>query len=166
VKSPSDTRSASIPWPFAAILAWALPGLGHFIIGQKRRGIIIGSTLISLFIAGLLIGSIDVVDSRRDTLWFAGQAMLGPIAIAVDFLHASLDASGIPHPPTEISSPIYFTSIGRVNELGTLYCTLAGVLNLLAILDVVGRLTHIPAADELPTDAPAGRLLTRDQNPS
>jgi hypothetical protein len=30
-------------------------------------------------------------------------------------------------------------SIGRVNELGTLYCAMAGLLNLLAIVDVIYR---------------------------
>ncbi len=157
-----EQTPSSVPWALAAVLAWALPGLGHFIIGEKARGIIVGVTLVCLFTAGLLIGGIDVVDSRRDTLWYAGEVMIGPAAIAIDLVHRSYDQDGEPYPPSDSRRPPYYPSIARVNELGTLYCTLAGVLNLLAILDVVGRLTHIPAADELPTNGARGRLVTRD----
>lgn len=167
---PPRSKFPPAAWPLAALLAWVLPGLGHYVIGERTRGLIVGVTLLSLFFGGMLVGGIDVVDFRRDTIWFVGQALFGPIALGANGLHVVLDPPPKldkidleqrypgPHPPP-YDEPRYYTSIGRVNELGTLYCTLAGVLNLLAILDVVGRLTHIPADDELPTNGGAGESL-------
>lgn len=136
-------------WPLTALLGWVLPGLGHWLIGERRRGVIVGITLLALFTSGLLIGSIDVVDRRHDTLWFIGQAFIGPYALAVDYYHTRLDANDPPGPPAPgRAAPAYHRSLGRVNELGTLYCTLAGVLNLFAILDVVGRQNTAPIEED------------------
>lgn len=129
----------SAPLPLAAAAAWVLPGFGHVLIGERQRGIIVGVTILLLFFAGVLVGGIDVIDRRNDTLWYAGQVLIGPLAIGIDQLHSALDADGPPHPPSPGYDPPYEVSVGRVNELGTLYCTLAGVLNLLVILDVIGR---------------------------
>ena len=147
------------PWPLIALAGWLLPGLGHAVLGEGLRGLIAGVTLLLLFTAGLLIGGIDVVDRQRDTLWFAGQAMIGPAAFVADYAHRRLDekrdrqvdAYGTEHglgdhealtQMIRTGQPLaYRTSVGRVNEIGTLYCAIAGVMNLLAILDAVGRAT-------------------------
>ncbi len=114
-----------LPWPIIGAAAWVFPGLGHFLLGERLRGIIVACTLIPLFLAGVYIGGVDVVDREKDRLWFAGQVLIGPTALVVDYVRSSNK------PPNH--------SIGRVNELGTLYSALAGVMNLLVILDVVGR---------------------------
>lgn len=148
--------------PLVAAAAWVVPGLGHVLIGQHRRGVIVGVTLLSLFVGGLLVGGIDVVDRRQDTLWFVGQSLIGPLALVVDQAHAYFDAAGPPSPPQAGRPlPAYEVSVGRVNELGTLYCTLAGVLNLLVILDVIGRCgqTAEPASS---APSAGGGLLTRE----
>ena len=151
--TPGSPRSFTPPAPLLIIAGWVLPGLAHALIGEKSRGIIVGATVLALFIGGLLVGGIDVVDSRNDRLWFAGQVLAGPIALAVDYKHKSYDltqgravrSSGplAPNPDAELRDDsgrrLYDTSIGRMNELGTLYCALAGVLNLLIILDAIGR---------------------------
>lgn len=149
----------SKPWPIIAVAGWVLPGLGHALLGEGRRGLVVGGMMLILFIAGLLIGGIDVVDRERDTLWFAGQAMIGPAAFIADYAHQRLDekrdrqvdAYGTQHnlgqhealtQMVRTDQPlVYRTSVGRVNEIGTLYCAIAGVMNLLAILDAVGRAT-------------------------
>jgi len=114
------------------LLAWLLPGLGHWWLGERRRARILAAAIGGLFVGGLLIGGIDVVDMRDDAYWFYGQSFAGPLAVAVGVLHHRLDRQGPPEPD---DAPPYRKSIGRVNELGTLWCTLAGVLNLLAIFD-------------------------------
>ncbi len=120
-----------------AVLGWLLPGMGHWAMGQRRRGGVIGLTLVGLFVMGMAIGGIDVVDPKRDTIWFIPQAGLGPLGVGAGLVHGVLDKrSGQDPAPREQA---YQTSIGRVNEMGTLYCAVAGVLNLLAILDAVHR---------------------------
>src|SRR5208282_1968269 len=43
-------------------LAWLIPGGGYFIIGQRTRAITVGVTIITLFLSGIVIGGIRVMD--------------------------------------------------------------------------------------------------------
>lgn len=149
--------------PLALIAAIALPGLGHIVRGEKTRGLCAGAGILSLFLGGIFIGGIDVVDSREDRAWFFGQALVGPLAFGVDYLHqnhfkvretvalrrddgstvtgtrlrsARPDEGRAPDgTPIPGGSPPNRKSLGRVNELGTLYATIAGMVNLIVIID-------------------------------
>lgn len=118
--------------PVAAVAAWAVPGLGHVILGQRRRGAILGASIGLLWIIGLLIGGIGVIDREDHPAWFLGQMLVGP-SLAVDVYHQQLP------PPLPGNNPPYTPSLARVNEQGVLYTALAGLLNLLAVLDVLYR---------------------------
>ena len=59
MKTDSPSKKL-VPWPTIAVMAWLLPGLGHVIAGERARGLVIGATLLGLFVGGLLIGGIDV----------------------------------------------------------------------------------------------------------
>lgn len=129
--------------PVAGLLAFLLPGAGHLFLKKTRRGVMICVGVLGLFFGGMFIGGIDVIDSREDELWFYGQVLVGPVAIAVDRIH---QGTKIPNPdvPGQTmtpppGSPQYFNekSIGKMNELGTLFATIAGMLNLIAILDAL-----------------------------
>lgn len=125
--------------PLPAALALLLPGLGHAALGQTRRAVLIGASVLSLFAGGVLIGGIDSIDRREDQWWFLGQAFVGPTAFAVDAYHQSLKvkdpATGALRAPNPDENPGYEKSLGRVNEIGSLFATIAGLLNLIAILD-------------------------------
>lgn len=110
----------------AIVAAWLFPGSGHILLGSRTRGLLLMGTILMLFIGGILIGGIDVIDRQHDKLWFAAQVLMGPVTLIVQYVRESMNDS-------------ITASIGRVNELGTLYCAIAGLLNLLAILDVVVR---------------------------
>lgn len=135
----------------AAVLAWILPGLGHASLGDRRRGLLVGGGVLGLFLGGLLIGGLDVVDRREDHLWFLAQAGAGPVAWVADYANASLVASGrfgemleAPHPDpmaprgtvVEVSS---LKSLAHPNEMGTLFAAMAGLMNVVAVLDAMSR---------------------------
>ncbi len=137
--------------PLAAVAAWLVPGLGHALLGQRRRGLIIGLVVLGLWLAGLLVGGISIIDHRhsgdgereRLSFWFVGQAMLGP-SVVVDMAHQYLKAQsfrrfGHAPDPGDEPRPVYTPALGRVAEIGILYTAMAGLLNLLAILDVAWR---------------------------
>lgn len=134
----SNASSSPTPpttsWPLIAVLGWLVPGLGHWMLGLRHRGAVIGLTLLLLFAGGLLIGGMDVVDPVDDTIWFIPQAGLGPVTAGLGLAHVVMDKQA-----AETGKSVFQRSIGRVNEMGTLYCAIAGVLNLLAILDAVHR---------------------------
>ena len=138
---PSKT-SSSVPPPIVALATWVVPGSGYWLIGQRGRALTVGITIIILFILGMLIGGVRVVDVPNGVLsnpvsavsqkpWFVGQILAGPI---------TLIASSIGH------DDAYFASHSRMNEVGTLYTAVAGMLNLLAIIDAAYRAGHNGAA--------------------
>ena len=135
--------------PLAAILGWILPGLGHYVIGERARGALVLSGVAFLWVSGLLIGGIDSVDRDEDKLWFYAQAGSGPIAFVVDGLNRNLLKSGnmgelidAPNPSgdsanaKQVSS---FKSVAQMNEYGTLFTALAGLMNIVALLDAASR---------------------------
>src|SRR5207244_3626162 len=71
--------------PAAGVLACVFPGLGHWVLGERWRAMAIAAGVLGLFFGGMLIGGIDVVDSREDTIWFVGEALVGPVAFGVDY---------------------------------------------------------------------------------
>ena len=139
--------------PFPAVLGWLIPGLGHVKIGERTRGVLVFSGVAFLWICGLLVGGVDSVDRTNDRLWFIAQAGTGPIAFAVDGLNSSLIKTGrmgelieSPGPRGEdgrSSSVIMstFKSVAHANEYGTLYTALAGLMNIVALLDAGSRRT-------------------------
>jgi hypothetical protein len=143
------TRSDQISSQFnalAMVLAWVLPGLGHISLGDRRRGLLIMAGTLFLFFGGMLIGGLDVVDRRNDRLWFLAQAGCGPVAFVADFANARLLQSGrigtlyragssrSAKPP--VSS---FSGLSHVNEYGTLFGALAGMMNVIVIMDAATR---------------------------
>ena len=163
------------------VLAILLPGLGHFARGERSRGIYAFIGIMGMFVGGLFIGGIDVVDRREDRVWFIGQALIGPIAFGVDWVHQNqfkafepLDGprgtpryrSGYPNEsrvfnqqnnrwewvPAIGARPPNTTAVTTIKDIGTLYCTLAGMLNLIIILDALmpGRIAPAPSGSPTP----------------
>jgi hypothetical protein len=163
-------RSALLAQPaVVAIASWVLPGLGYIFLGQRARGITIMVTILTLFISGLLIAGIRVIDVpgydkngfedrvndqghrvprstdgdyenghwallSGDFLaevfakpWYIGQIFAGPINLIASVVSVCEAQNNLP------------MSHARLQEIGTLYTAIAGMLNLLAILDASGR---------------------------
>ena len=142
--------------PVAGILAAALPGLGHYWLGESRRAILIFVGVMGMFFGGVLIGGIDVIDREEDFWWFVGQAGVGPTAFAVDRYHRSQLTARDPPPNADASwfednTPGRTKSLGHPNEIGSLWATLAGMLNVICVVDA---LWHIPRRRE--TKPPMG----------
>lgn len=176
--------------PLVALAAWVLPGLGYWLIGHRTRALTIGITIIAMFVAGVLIAGIRVIDvpgyddhGQRVLLdksgntipnsllhsgdwalrrrpfyevankpWFVAQVLMGPISLMSANL--SLRAAEPPNPGN--INPTVTKSHARLWEIGTLYTAIAGMLNLLAIIDAsyrAGRY-HPPAPilDQTPDD--------------
>jgi len=139
--------------PLALLAGVALPGLGHAVRGEARRGVLVAAGVLGLFLGGVLIGGIDVIDSKEDRVWFFGQALVGPLAFGIDHIHQSrfkvIDPDTLrPRSayPGEGRDPVTgravaggtppnIKSVGKMNELGTLFATVAGMLNLIAVID-------------------------------
>lgn len=115
--------------PVTLLIGWLWPGFGYRWIGQPRRGWLVMAGVLSLFFFGPLVGGVDVVDRKEDWLWFLPQALIGPLAFAADYLNATFVKSG------RIGTP----SVGSVNDYGTLFVALAGLMNFAAMIDAAAR---------------------------
>ena len=190
------------PAPLVAIAGWLLPGAGYLLIGQRTRGLTVGACIISLFILGLLVGGVRVMEvpgyvtdtgqrkmvdypgyinrvgqsmpasklwvmqaaplnEVRDKPWSLPQLMAGPIAIvagvgsvwsaATPDPNGPKDADGTPKrytagDPVKGGSPVQAIGVlthARLNEIGSLYLSVAGLLNLMVIIDAAHRSVHL-----------------------
>lgn len=168
----SDNESSHASTPVVALAAWLLPGAGYWLLGQKARALTTGITIIALFVIGLLIGGIRVIEvpgygdhglqkvvlpgnsiqeessggsdnpwvmfsdpmsEIRDKPWYVAQVLAGPINLIASW--GSVVASHV----KPDGNPVGYRSHARTNELGVLYTAIAGMLNLLTIIDAGSR---------------------------
>jgi hypothetical protein len=116
-----------------ALLGWLVPGGGHFLLKERKRSIIIFAAIVLIFGAGLYIGSIGIVDTVGATPWYVytAQIMSSPLVAVL----AHITAGG------------GFLVYGRPNEIGQIYTSTAGLLNLLCIVNAV-YLAHLRGTKE------------------
>jgi hypothetical protein len=180
----NDTDDRPLPSPPLVLLAgWMLPGLGYVLIGHRARGIVVGATIILLYMSGLLIGGVrsiqvpgygesggrlyvthpsETTSRIQEQLpdgptlpssaepaitnfsallgeignkpWSICQVMAGPIAIGSGAWSVWASRS----PDGQVAAPGAL-SHSRVNEIAVLYTAVAGMLNLLSMIDAAGR---------------------------
>ena len=108
------------------LLAWLVPGAGHLALKEEKRAVIIFATIVLTFCVGLYVGSIGVIDPAGAKPWYVAQIMNSPMVAALGHLTAS---GGF---------PVY----GRPREIGQIYTSIAGLLNLLCVVNAV-YLAHL-----------------------
>lgn len=114
--------------------AWAFPGLGHFLLGKWLRGLLIAVSCVSLILIGWQLGGTYFLTAETDKsygnfmYWFHQLSDLGN---GVFFLvHSFTDGKASPSMLEQaLKSPMF--------EYGVRFLSIAGLLNFLAILDVV-----------------------------
>jgi hypothetical protein len=108
------------------LLGWVVPGGGHFMLGKKTHAAVIFVTIILTLCIGLYIGSIGVINPVGAKPWYVAQVMNTPAVAALGQITKGGDY------------PVY----GRPNEIGQIYTSIAGLLNLLCIVNAV-YLAHV-----------------------
>ncbi|MEZ6015835.1 MAG: DUF6677 family protein [Planctomycetota bacterium] len=116
-----DARAQRDP-ALCAALTWVLPGLGHIMQGRKARGVVALVLLVGLFGLATMLAHGANLDRERHFYYWAGQFLLGPVALVTEFAHG--------HPRLE--------SIPQYKDAGIVIGSIAGMLNVLLMLDVYG----------------------------
>ena len=188
----ADRSIFSAP-PIVAVAGWLLPGAGYALIGQRTRAVVVGATVIVMFLSGILIAGIRVIDvpgydnlgfevrlrtaavsrdpQRRDVgqkmewhdpnfyagdralttrplgeivnkPWYVAQVLTGPLCLIAS--KVSLDSAKPKDMQAALTkrnarTPRVAASHARIAEIGSLYTAIAGMLNLLAIIDSASR---------------------------
>ena len=173
--NPDDLLEIDLkePW-LAAILAWALPGLGHIYQGRTGKGILFFVCILGTFFYGLYLGGSKEVYAAvpweqsfrwqyfcqlgvglpsTPMLWQRSKAMKDPKhqGFMAPPRNQSLpleDDSG--HKSIQPSERAKWTLENHPHaEISTVYTVVAGLLNILVICDAAaGPLLIIPPADK------------------
>lgn len=117
---PADGRPLVPPW-LVVLVAWLVPGLGHFFLGRKLRAAVFAAVVAVAFVVGIACQGELILPKPGDPLsYFATIATLGNGALF--FLAKLLGlGDGIPTAVTY--------------EYGNAFLLTAGVMNLLLMLD-------------------------------
>ncbi|MHC4623678.1 MAG: DUF6677 family protein [Planctomycetota bacterium] len=117
-----SSQRNNIPFLLAVgLMAWVIPGGGHMLLKDRARSIIIFTTVVLTFCVGIYVGSIGVIDPVRATPWYVAQIMNSPMVAAL----GHLTRGGA------------YRVYGWPNEIGQIYTSTAGLLNLLCIVNAV-----------------------------
>jgi hypothetical protein len=103
------------------LLGWFIPGGGHFLINKKTHALIIFLFITITFIIGLYIGSIAVIDPVGSKPWYVAQIMNSPAVMILG----------------HISEKGGYYAYGKAAEIGQIYTSIAGLLNLLCMINAV-----------------------------
>lgn len=157
MNAPTDDSSDRQPDlrnpALAAFLTWLLPGLGHWYQGRKFKAILFGSCIIGIYLVGLWVGRGMVVywtwinplkDSENFRLSFVFQSFVGGFTLPgiiqglLSYMNKPPILEGwMAAPAQEVVNGLH-PKIGRLVEIGTVYTAVAGLLNLLAMMDAYG----------------------------
>ena len=61
----------------ALVLAWLIPGAGHFYLGRYVRGIILFVTISATFWSGVAMGGVLTADYYNERWWFVAEMFTG-----------------------------------------------------------------------------------------
>lgn len=136
----SAPSGSAISPAVAAAAAFLLPGAGHAILGRRAKGLLAGGVLVLTATIGVLLTHGTILQRERDQFFWSGEVLLGIPAFLMGLLTAG----------RRVSSEI------PLGELGLLFATVAGLLNVLLILDAYATAERdasgpAEAAAEVPT---------------
>ena len=117
VKKTEDNKPAY----FAVFVAWLLPGAGHWYLQKRQRAVIIFCAINITFLLGLYLGGIEMIDPHNDSAWFCAQLLSG-LAGLISML---------------AQNPDVLAGYGHGVDLGQVYSGVAGLLNVICIMDVL-----------------------------
>jgi len=130
--APRSRESHILFLLIVGLVGWLVPGGGHAVLRQKRHAIIIFATILLTFVAGLYIGSVGVINPIGAKPWYLAQIMNSPAVAVLGHLSARGD----------------YAVYGKPGEIGQIYTSIAGLLNLLCIVNAV-YLAHLRGVEEV-----------------
>lgn len=139
-KTPETAReqpAEASPVPVRLLVgAWLIPGLGHWLLGKKKRAVVFAVVIACAFVTGVLLqGEIGTPRPQAPFSWLAAFACLGNGALSIARLIWLNGLGGLLAGfPFELQGGGSPSAAGFA--YGNTFLYTAGLMNLLAILDV------------------------------
>ena len=113
-----------------SVSGWAVPGLGHFLIGRRRKAALYFVTIAATFVLGVLLAQGRNLSYERDAVYFLAYMWNGAMTGIGWLLTRGL----------EYDHPI------PLLQVGFLYTAVACLLNLVVMVDFVNACSRRPEA--------------------
>ena len=129
----------------AALLAWLLPGMGHFYQGRTGKGWLYAICILGLYFVGLAMGEGKIVywrwvnplgNPEKFCLYYLGQFWVGlpalPALIQGTLTHYDLGPilwGFMAEPAQDVLNGLH-PRLGKLVEIGSIYTAVAGLLNI------------------------------------
>ena len=120
--------------PIDLLLGWFVPGAGHLMRGFKRQGVIVMAVVLGLYLVGGILSNFEAVS--RDLHPYAFFAELGVAGGTLPLLALDLASEHVLPPQQSITD---YVDVPAWNDTGVLFCCIAGLLNFLALFDLLDR---------------------------
>lgn len=125
VQTATGAAAPFSQWAPAVLVAWLIPGGGHFLLKRRERGVVLGASVTIMFVLGLMMRGAMFHPEGGDLLTtviyyggFIGDLLSGVLYfLAVWLGYSQADMAG------------------HVHDYGTKFLVAAGLLNLLAMVD-------------------------------
>ena len=129
--------------------AWLIPGGGYFVLGDDRRAWVVLVTIALTFVTGLYIGSIGVIDPVASKPWYVAQMMNSPAVLLIGNHVAQAQYAAQRAIGSAGSNPAarkqaiqnvertVYRVYAKPNEIGQIFTSIAGLLNLLCIVNAM-----------------------------
>ncbi len=105
----------------AVILAWLIPGCGHFYLGRRGKAVIFFIAITGAFVYGMWLGGFHNVNPYRHDKAFVAQVFSG-VPAGVGLVIDRRDTKVVDEGP-------------QIFDISFVYTCVAGLLNLLVVLD-------------------------------
>ncbi|MEK7309943.1 MAG: DUF6677 family protein [Planctomycetota bacterium] len=110
----------------AFLLGWCIPGAAHWYYGQRSKALIFFAIALICSIIGIIIADFRFIRFSDNPFYYFGQFGIGLTWLLVTLLTSEA--------PRGLISMSYF-------EIGMLYVCVAGILNLVILLNLYSQLT-------------------------
>ena len=160
-----DEFRLTLDYLLTAASSWLIPGSGHWLLGYRLRGVILGCGILGLFWFGESALANNMAVSRETSPIFYGCQMGNGLSTMVSQkLWGAPNSSKVAdsYRPPDAEIPRYY-------HFGVLFTTVSGLLNMLAILHILDPETWKRARSERgrrdASDVAAGRSETAQGGP-
>jgi hypothetical protein len=158
----------------AALLAWLVPGLGHFYQGRTGKGWLYAICILGLYFLGFAMGEGKIVywrwvsplgNPEKFCLYYLGQFWVGLAALPAlvqgtlrHFDYGPILWGFMAEPPQNVINSLH-PRLGKLVEIGTIYTTVAGLLNVLAIYDAFEGPAYLDAEEPAGSSSSSGSTV-------